>query len=368
MSTYLTNIVNLVYLCGIIQEINRMETPEKKSSIIPKIILPLILIAAGYYGYKRYVHAQAFETTENAQVETYTVPVVPRVGGYVTLVNMKDFGTVKKGELLLEIDNQEQKLALAEMEATYKQLLTDVESAKATIESAKLSLNAAEANTQATVLRKEKALRDVERDAKLLADNAITKRQADDSKANLDIIGAQYDGQKVDLIATRGKFGVFDASLHRAEAALAVQKARMEQQKLKITYSRIYAAESGKIGRKSVEPGQIVQVGQTVATIVQDSLYWVIANFKETQIRRLAVGQVVSLKLDAYPDLEVKGKIVDFSDATGAKYALLPPDNASGNFVKVTQKIPVKIAIDNVDKIRDKLHAGMSLEAEVKIK
>jgi membrane fusion protein (multidrug efflux system) len=144
--------------------------------------------------------------------------------------------------------------------------------------------------------------------------------------------------------------------------------AKIDQQKLKLTYSKVYASENGKIGRKSVEPGQFIQQGQTLATIVQDSLYWVVANFKETQISRLAVGQAVNLKLDAFPDMELKGKIADFSDATGAKYALLPPDNASGNFVKVTQKIPVKIAIEGVEKLRDKLRAGMSLEVEVKIK
>lgn len=347
-----------------------MAAPQKKSfkNYIPRIILLLIVIASATYAYNKYKYNQMYETTENAQIETYTVPVVPRVGGYVTAVNMKDFEEVKKGQLLVDIDDSEQKLALVEMEAMYQQMLTDVENAKASIRNADLTINAAEANLKTTALRKEKALKDAERDAKLFSDNAITKRQADDSKSNLEVLNAQYDSQKQDWTASKSRIEVLTSNLHKAEAALAVQRAKIDQQKLRLTYSKIYATEGGKIGRKSVEPGQFIQPGQTLATIVQDSLYWVVANFKETQIRRLAVGQEVKIVLDAYPELELKGKIADFSDATGAKYALLPPDNASGNFVKVTQKIPVKITIEGVEKLRDKLRAGMSLEAEVKVK
>lgn len=347
-----------------------MENAPKKSfkNYIPRIILLLIVIGAAIYAYQKYQYNQHFETTDNAQIETYTVPVVPRVGGYVNTVNMKDFEQVKKGQLLVDIDDREQQLALVEMEAMYQQMLTDVENARASIKNTNLTIGAAEANLKSTVLRQDKARKDAERDAKLLADNAITKRQADDSKANLDIISAQLDGQKQDISASKSRLDILVANLHKAEAALAVQKAKIEQQKLKLTYSKVYATENGKIGRKSVEPGQFIQPGQTLATIVQDSLYWVVANFKETQISRMAVGQEVKITLDAFPEMELKGKIADFSDATGAKYALLPPDNASGNFVKVTQKIPVKIAIEGVEKLRDKLRAGMSVEAEVKIK
>ena len=347
-----------------------MATPQKKSlkNYIPRIILLVIVIAAGIYAYNKYKYNQMYETTENAQIETYTVPVVPRVGGYVLSVNMKDFEQVKKGQLLVDIDDSEQKLALVEMEAMYQQMLTDVENAKASIRNADMTINAAEANLKTTALRKEKALKDAERDAKLFSDNAITKRQVDDSKSNLDVLNAQYDSQKQDWTASKSRIDVLSSNVHKAQAALAVQRAKIDQQKLRLTYSKIYATESGKIGRKSVEPGQFIQQGQTLATVVQDSLYWIVANFKETQIRRLAVGQDVKITLDTYPELELKGKIADFSDATGAKYALLPPDNASGNFVKVTQKIPVKISIEGVEKLRDKLRAGMSLEAEVKIK
>ncbi len=396
MSIYLTNLVNLVYLCAkvcrflyrtaVLPTLSQtnilsqtvgyktrhifMENPQKKSfkNYIPRIVLLLIVIAAATYAYNKYKYNQMYEVTENAQVETYTVPVVPRVGGYVNAVNMKDFEQVKKGQLLVDIDDSEQRLALVEMEAMYQQMLSDVENAKASIKNADMTINAAEANLKTTALRKDKALKDADRDVKLFSDNAITKRQTEDSKSNLEVLNAQYDSQKQDWTASKSRVAILVANLHKAESALTVQRAKIDQQKLRLTYSKIYANENGKIGRKSVEPGQFIQPGQTLATIVQDSLYWIVANFKETQISRLAIGQEVKITLDAYPELELKGKIADFSDATGAKYALLPPDNASGNFVKVTQKIPVKISIDGVEKLRDKLRAGMSLEAEVKVK
>lgn len=347
-----------------------MENLPKKSfkNYIPRFILVFILMSAAVYAYNKYQYNQVYETTDNAQIETYTVPVVSRVGGYVNAVNMKDFEQVQKGQLLVDIDDSEQRLALVELEAMYQQMLTDVENALASIKNTNMIIAAAESGLKTTALRKEKAQKDAERDTKLFADNAITKRQIDDSKSNLEVLNAQYDSQNQDWIASKSRIEVLSSNLHKAEAALAVQRVKIDQQKLKLTYSKVYASENGKIGRKSVEPGQFIQPGQTLATIVQDSLYWVVANFKETQISRLAVGQEVNLKLDAFPDMKLKGKIADFSDATGAKYALLPPDNASGNFVKVTQKIPVKIAIDDVEKLRDKLRAGMSLEVEVKIK
>ncbi len=347
-----------------------MKNQEKKSfkSFIPRIILLIVLLSAAIYAYNKYNYNQHFEKTDNAQIETYNVPIVSRVSGYAETINLKDFESVKKGQLLVTIDKKEQILALEEMQAVYQQMLTEVESAEAAIKNTQMSLSAAESAIKSVVLRKEKAQKDLERDTKLYADKAITKKQLDDSRSNLDIIEAQLDAQKQDLLASKSKTDIQSAGLHRAEAALQVQKAKIEQQKLKLTYYDIVASENGKIGRKSVEPGQFIQAGQTIATIVQDSLYWVIANFKETQLQRLAVGQSVNISIDAYPELKMTGKILEFSEATGAKFSLLPADNASGNFVKVTQKIPVKISIEQLSEVKDKLRSGMSLEVEVKIK
>lgn len=342
-----------------------MDTLKK---ILPRLLLAVILLGGAYYGYSRYQYNQAHETTDNAQVETYFVPVLPRVAGYVKAIHIKDFDNVQKGQLLVEIDDQEMELSLRELEATYQQMQTDIENVRANLRNTELSIKANEANMKTWQLRRDKAKKDADRDAKLYAENAITRKQADDSQSNYDLLIAQYDAGESDVTANRSKTDILRSNLHKAEASLAVQKARIDQQKLRITYAKIYAATSGKIGKKNVETGQYIQPGQTLATIVQDSLYWVVANFKETQLARIKVGQDVTLHLDAYPDQALKGKITTFADATGAKTALLPPDNASGNFVKVTQKVPVKISIENLETYRKLLRAGLSVDVEVDVK
>jgi membrane fusion protein (multidrug efflux system) len=134
------------------------------------------------------------------------------------------------------------------------------------------------------------------------------------------------------------------------------------------TYAKVYAPSAGRIGKKSVETNQFIQAGQPLMTIVQDDAFWVVANFKETQVGRLTIGGEAELKLDAYPDRILKGKITSISESTGAKTSLLPPDNASGNFVKVTQRVPVKIEILDYAKNKDILRAGLSLEVSVPVK
>ncbi|HRI21370.1 MAG TPA: HlyD family secretion protein, partial [Panacibacter sp.] len=138
--------------------------------------------------------------------------------------------------------------------------------------------------------------------------------------------------------------------------------------KLKISYTKIYTPQPGKLGKKNVTVGQYVQAGTPMFSIVNDSTYWIIANFKETQIRKFYPGMPVEIALDAYPDLKIEGSVESLSDATGAKFSLLPPDNSSGNFVKVTQRVPVKIAIKDIAKYKDVLRAGLSAEITITVK
>ncbi len=347
-----------------------MATPEQSSlrKMLPRVILVVVLGVGAWFGFSAYQHAQTHEETDNAQIESYLVPVLPRISGYVKSVNVNDYDKVEKGQLLLEIDSDEYQLQLAEMEATYRQMETDVENAKASLRNAELTIKAQESNLKATALRRDKSKSDAERDARLLADKAITRKQSDDSRNASDVLEQQYVAGQADILASRSRLDVLRSALHKAEASLDVQKSRIDQQKLKLTYSKVYATSSGRIGRKSVEPGQYVQNGQTLMTVVQDSTLWVVANFKETQVEHLRMGAEAIVTADAFPDQPMKGKIVSFSEATGAKFSLLPPDNASGNFVKVTQKIPVKIEIEDLPKYRQLLRAGMNVEVSVKTK
>jgi membrane fusion protein, multidrug efflux system len=345
-----------------------MEKQNPIKKFLPRIILLCVLGTAAYFGYKKYQYATTHEDTDNAQVETYFVPVLPRMAGYVKTVNVKDYDVVKKDEVLAEIDTDEAQLVLAELNADYIQSQTDVETAKANINNLDVTVQSATANLKANYLRREKAKKDAERDANLLADNAITRKQADDSKANAEILAAQYEAGQEDIATAKSRLPIFQAALHKAEAVLGVKKVKIEQQKLRLNYSKVYAPTSGRIGKKNVEPGQFIQAGQPLMTVVQDATFWVVANFKETQVKNLKIGDETELKLDAYPDRVLKGKIISISEATGAKTSLLPADNASGNFVKVTQKVPVKIEIMDLEKHKGILRAGLSLEVSILIK
>ena len=345
-----------------------METQSPIKKFLPRIILLLVLGTAGYFGYQKYKYAKSHEETDNAQIETYFVPVLPRMAGYVKTVNVKDYDVVKKDEVLAEIDTDEAKLVLEELEADYNQSSTDIENAKANINNLNVTVQSANANLKANFLRREKAKRDSERDANLVAENAITRKQADDSKSNAEILSAQYEAGQEDILTSKSRMPILQAALHKAESVLAVKRVKIEQQKLKLTYGKVYAPSSGRIGKKSIEAGQFIQAGQPLMTIVQDNSFWVIANFKETQVGNLKIGDEVDLKMDAYPDKPIKGKILSISESTGAKTSLLPPDNASGNFVKVTQKVPVKIEILDLEKYRNILRAGLSMEASIELK
>jgi membrane fusion protein, multidrug efflux system len=345
-----------------------METQSPLKKFLPRIILIIVLGIAGYYGYTKYKYAISHEDTDNAQVETYFVPVLPRMAGYVKTVNVKDYDMVKKDQVLAEIDTDEARLVLEELEADYKQSLTDIENAKANINNLAMSVKSSNANLKVAFLRREKSRKDGERDRNLFAENAITQKQAEDGKSIGDVAEAQYEAGQEDILTLKSRLPILQAALHKAESVLTVKKVKIEQQKLKLTYGKVYAPSSGRIGKKTIEAGQFVQAGQPLMTIVQDNLFWVVANFKETQMSNLKIGDEVDLKMDAYPEKPLKGKIMSIAESTGAKTSLLPPDNASGNFVKVTQKVPVKIEILDLDKYRNMLRAGLSIEVSVPLK
>ena len=346
-----------------------MENSDDKKmtpkTIITRVVLVLLLCVAAFFGFKKINYEMHHETTDNAQVEARLVPILPRVAGYIKTLNVEDYSTVQKDSLLAEIDDSELQLQLIEMEADLAQAQTDIENARASVINAQSSVESAKANLEVVQARRDKAQKDYQRDQNLLNDAAITQKQADDSKANYDVNNKQYDATKNDINVAQTRVGVLQAQLKKAEAQIAVKKARIDQQKLKLSYTKIYATSSGKIGKRNIDEGQFVQAGAPLFTIVNDGDFWVVANFKETQIEHIKMGDEVRVKLDAYPDVDIKGKVVSFSDATGAKFSLLPPDNATGNFVKVTQRIPVKIELENAAQYKDKLRAGMSVEASI---
>ncbi len=340
---------------------SQQKKPKAKKSPLRTIVLSIVFLVAAYFGYTKIHFALTHETTDNAQIETQITPVLPRVAGYVKNIVVKDYDSVKTGQLLVELDDAELQTQLLEMEADYKQAEVDVINAKAALNNALVSLRVNKGNIELSDVRRKKSEDDLKRDQNLFTDQAITRKQLDDSKYNAETANQQYQNTKTDLASAESRIAVLQAGIAKATAALGVKQAKIEQTKLKLTYTKIYAPQAGKIGKKNVSEGQYVQAGTPLFSIVNDTTYWIVANFKENQLKKLYPGKEVDIEMDAYPDVKLKGKIESLSEATGAKFSLLPPDNASGNFVKVTQRVPVKIKIADIEKNKHLLRAGLSV-------
>jgi membrane fusion protein (multidrug efflux system) len=329
------------------------------------VIIVVVFLVAAFFGYKKLHYALTHETTDNAQIETEITPVLPRVSGYVKHIAVKDYDSVKPGQLVVELDDAELQTELLGEEADYKEAQVDVINAKAALNNMMVSLSVNRGTIDINDVKKKKAQQDLQRDQNLFNAQAITQKQLDDSKFNYTTSVKEADNSRNDLNSAESRIAVLKAGIQKAEAALGSKQAKIEQTKLKITYTKIFAPQAGRIGKKNVSEGQFVQAGTPLFSIVNDTTYWVVANFKENQLKKLVPGKEVTIEIDAYPDLELKGTIESLSDATGAKFSLLPPDNASGNFVKVTQRLPIKILINDINKYRSILRAGLSVYISV---
>ena len=341
---------------------------KKKKRLIRFIVIGVILIVGGIYGFKKISYAMSHETTDNAQVETQVTPVLPRVSGYVKTINVKDYDSVSAGELLVQLDDAELQTQLAQMEADLEASQADIANAKAALNSTVVGLGVNRGGINLSDVKVQQAKDDYERNKNLFADQAITKKQLEDSRYAYEQAVQQAENSRSDLSSSQSRVAVQKAAIQKAEAAVEAKKAAIEGQKLKISYTKIYAPTAGKIGKRNVTEGQFVQAGAPLFSIVNDTSYWVVANFKETQISQFHPGMPVDVELDAYPDKTLHGTLASVSEATGARFSLLPPDNASGNFVKVTQRVPVKINFDNVDKYKGILRAGLSVYVSVPTK
>ena len=337
-----------------------MEATTKKNPA-KKIVLIAVLLIAGYFGFKKIYFSVTHETTDNAQIETQIVPILPRVSGYVKTIDLKDYDSVNKGQLIVELDDAELQAQLMEADADLQQSKSEILNAQATLQNAIATLAVSKGNVTLSEMRKRKSDDDQQRDQKLLGDGAITRKQADDSKFMLESTEQQLSISKNEYVAAQSRIAILKANVQKANDAVKIKEAKITQLQLKLSYTKIYAPLSGKIGKKNISQGQYVQAGTPLFSVVNDSTFWIVANFKENQVETLTPGKKVEIRIDAFEDAKITGTIASLSEATGAKFALLPPDNSSGNFVKVTQRIPIKIWIDDIQKYHDMLRAGMSV-------
>ncbi|UKJ05980.1 HlyD family secretion protein [Solitalea lacus] len=344
---------------------NKAPKPAKK--LISRVLIVLAIIAIAIIGFKKLNFFFTHETTDNAQVEGHMTPILSRVSGYVKNVKVQDYQNVKIGDTIATIDDSELQIAMQQLEADYLTALADLENAKASLKNAQLVHNLSRTNLSLNQIKANKASTDYKRDQNLFNDQAITSKQVEDSKINQELSQKQLVASAEDVEISASKIPMMEAVVAKAQANVAQKKAKIEEQRLKLSYTAVLATSSGKIGKKNIERGQFIQPGQPLMTIIDGNEFWVVANFKETQIGKMRVGQTAKIIIDSYPDLDIMGKIISISEATGAKFSLLPPDNATGNFVKVTQRVPVKIQLNNPEKYREYLKSGLSLDVSVNI-
>lgn len=334
---------------------------SNKAATIRKVVIGTLLSVALFFGVKKIIFSLTHETTDNAQIETSIVPVLTRISGYVKVLDIKDFDSVTQNQVVAEIDDADLKMQLEEQQSDLQQANADVANAKAQLANAIFSLQSNKGAIDLKKIRQQKSTNDLNRDQNLFKEQAITRKQVEETEFQLASANQELANAQTDFATAKNRIQVLNENLNRALAIIEMKKTRIKETELKLSYTKISAPTTGKIGKKNISIGQFVQAGTPMFSIVNDSSYWIVANFKESQLAYLQEGRQVKVRVDAYPDLDVKGTIVSLSDATGAKFSLLPPDNSSGNFIKVTQRVPVKISIDNQAAFKNKLRAGMSV-------
>lgn len=338
---------------------------HRTKKILSYIVTLVIIIAAALWVASKFVHIGNVEFTDNAQIQRQIVPVNSRVQGYIKEIRFKEYMPVKKGDTLVIIDDADMRLHVAQAQADYQNALAGRSVADRSVASARANVAVSEASIAEAKVLMENAAVDLERYRKLLDKNAVTRQQYDGAETDYKAKKARYEMLARQRSATSTVVNETQQRIAQNEAGIELTKALLETAELNLSYTVITAPCDGYVSRKEIQIGELVQPGQTLVDVVDGNEVWVTANYKETQLKHINVGSEVEIKVDAIPDKTFTGKVVAISTATGAALSLLPQDNSAGNFVKVRQRIPVRIEFaDGTD--LDLLRAGMNVECEVK--
>jgi len=343
-----------------------MANEKKKGAkqILP-IIFGVILIAGAVYGATKYIYSLHHAVTDDAQIDGDITPVTARASGYINEIRFRENDHVKEGDTLVKIDDRDLRLKVEQAEAALQNAVANVDVMKSNVGTTSATVKAAESNVDQAKAKAWKANEDYKRYEKLLSDKSITQSQFDNAKAEKMSADAALDASERQLEATKGQVGSASDQISVSEAQVKARQADLDFAKLQLSYTIITAPAAGIASKKNIQLGQLVQVGQVLFAIVSDSNNYLVANFKETQLEKMQVGQKVDVTVDAFPDEEMEGTVYSFSGATGARFSLLPPDNATGNFVKVIQRVPVKVVLNVPKDLAPKLRPGMSAKVAV---
>lgn len=341
---------------------------HRSKKIISYIITIAVIGAAAIWVGSRFVHLGNVEFTDNAQVRRQIVPVNSRVQGYIKEIRFNEYEPVKRGDTLVVIDDADMRLNVARARADYQNALAGRDVADRSVTSAAANVAVSEASIAEAKVLMEMAATDFARYEKLLEQEAVTRQQYDGAKTDYEAKKARYEMLSRQRSATSAVVDINRRRICQSEAGIELAKALLETAELNLSYTVIVAPCDGYASRKEIQVGQLVQPGQTLLDIVDSQDIWVAANYKETQLQHIEPGSVVDIEVDAVPGVVFSGKVKTISTATGASLSLLPQDNSAGNFVKVRQRVPVRIEFtaDNRPEDMAKLRAGMNVECSVK--
>jgi membrane fusion protein, multidrug efflux system len=334
------------------------------------VIGAIIAILGLFFGVRYWMYASTHEDTDDAYVTGYTHQISSRITGTVQEVLVDDNWHVTAGQPLLKLDPRDYQVALTQAKANYLQAKAQLLQASAQIPLVEAQLAQAQAQADSAKANSDYLQRTFERNSQLFYQGrgVISKQDLDTAQSQAETSVATSKANVAAVNVAKENVKVAHAQEEAARAQAAAAEAQVQNAELQLSYCTIVAPVSGRIAEKTVQTGNRVSVGQALMAVVQDDV-WIEANFKETQLERIRVGQPVDIKIDALPHYRFKGRVDSLQPGTGSNFALLPPDNATGNFIKIVQRVPVKILFDpeSIKAVRDKIVPGLSSEPSIAV-
>ena len=344
---------------------------KKGRKLVKRTILAAAFLAGAAfvadYGHHYWTVGRFIESTDDAYVKADYTTVAPKVSGYVAAVLVGDNDAVEAGQVLAKIDDRDHQAALSQVKADVKAATAAITNLDAQIELQQSIIGQARATIDASLATLDFARSDAARSQRLITNGAGTQSRAEQSQSLRDQAQAALERDRAALVAAEKKVPVLQTQREQAVAQRERAAAAQHQAELNLSYTQIIAPVDGTVGARTIRVGQFVTSGTQLMAVVPLHSVYVVANFKETQLTHVRAGQPVEVKVDSFPDVEIKGHVDSISPASGLEFSLLPPDNATGNFTKIVQRIPVKIVIDD-EKVSGLLRAGMSVEPEIDTK
>ena len=341
---------------------------HRSKKIISYILSLSIILAAILWVGSKFIHLSKGEFTDNAQICQQIVPVNSRVQGYIKEIRFKEYEMVRKGDTLVVIDDSDMRLNVARAKADYDNALAGRSIADRSVASASANVTVSDASIAEAKVLMEMAATDLRRYEELLSRDAVTRQQYDGARTDYEAKKARYEMLTHQRSATSSVVELNRQHISQSEAGIELAEVLLETAELNLSYTIITAPCDGYTSRKEIQVGQLVQPGQTLLDIVDSGEIWITANYKETQLKHIDPGSKVVISVDAIPGVTFEGTVKSISAATGASLSILPQDNSAGNFVKVRQRIPVRIEFtpDNNPAEMAKIRAGMNVECRVR--